>query len=263
MSFVFRGSRGDLESGLQNFMTARRNVVRSFVLSFSCCSVLYQAFLLSLSLVLVEESPMLLLKPELCLCLCLCLCISLLLSSQVFYQNLSIRAIDSKCWQWSTIFSLRFSCGLFQRNCEEILNLLQSFSRALKKKLPVQEGASFSGKEVTCTLNLVFSSVPAALLFFLQEFVFWACKGYLSIISGFLIMHTSLQWENRKIDMPFAHKERRNSSYVGLPHSLQCMCDWLTDSILTKVKFPCLRSGFSDRDSMAPVELWMQIQWHF
>jgi hypothetical protein len=26
MSFVFRGSRGDLESGLQNFMTARRNV---------------------------------------------------------------------------------------------------------------------------------------------------------------------------------------------------------------------------------------------
>jgi hypothetical protein len=263
MSFVFRGSRGDLESGLQNFMTARRNVVRSFVLSFSCCSVLYQAFLLSLSLVLVEESPMLLLKPELCLCLCLCLCISLLLSSQVFYQNLSIRAIDSKCWRWSTIFSLRFSCGLFQRNCEEILNLLQSFSRALKKKLPVQEGASFSGKEVTCTLNLVFSSVPAALLFFLQEFVFWACKGYLSIISGFLIMHTSLQWENRKIDMPFAHKERRNSSYVGLPHSLQCMCDWLTDSILTKVKFPCLRSGFSDRDSMAPVELWMQIQWHF
>jgi hypothetical protein len=97
MSFVFRGSRGDLESGLQNFMTARRNVVRSFVLSFSSCSVLYQAFLLSLSLVLVEESPMLLLKPELCLCLCLCLCISLLLSSQVFYQNLSIRAIDSKC----------------------------------------------------------------------------------------------------------------------------------------------------------------------
>ncbi len=136
MSFVFRGSRGDLESGLQNFMTARRTVVRSFVLSFSCCSILYQAFLWSLSLVLVEESPMLLLKPE--LCLCLCLCISLLLSSQVFYQNLPIRAIDSKCWRWSTIFCLRFSCGLFPRNCEEILNLLQSFSRALKKKLPLQ-----------------------------------------------------------------------------------------------------------------------------
>jgi hypothetical protein len=59
-------------------------------------------------------------------------------SSQVFYQNLPIRAIDSKCWRWSTIFSLRFSCGLFQRNCEEIVNLLQSFSRALKKKLPLQ-----------------------------------------------------------------------------------------------------------------------------
>jgi hypothetical protein len=76
MSFVFRGSRGDLESGLQNFMTARRSVVRSFVLFFSCCSILYQAFLLSLSLVLVEESPMLLLKPELCLCLCLCISLS-------------------------------------------------------------------------------------------------------------------------------------------------------------------------------------------
>ncbi len=135
MSFVFRGSRGDLESGLQNFMTARRTVVRSLVLSFSC-SILYQAFFLSLSLVLVEESPMLLLKPE--LCLCLYLCISLLLSSQVFYQNLPIRGIDSKCWRWLTIFSLRFSCGLFQRNFEEILNLLQSFSRALKKKLPLQ-----------------------------------------------------------------------------------------------------------------------------
>jgi hypothetical protein len=94
MSFVFRGSRGDLESGLQNFMTARRTVVRSSVLSFSCCSILHQAFLLSLSLVLVEESPMILLKPG--LCLCLYLCISLLLSSEVFYQNLSIRAINSK-----------------------------------------------------------------------------------------------------------------------------------------------------------------------
>jgi hypothetical protein len=80
MSFVFRGSRGDLESGLQNFMTARRSVVRSFVLSFSCCSILYQAFLLSLSLVLVEESPMLLLKPELSLCLCISLSWTLLKS---------------------------------------------------------------------------------------------------------------------------------------------------------------------------------------
>ncbi len=77
MSFVFRGSRGDLESGLQNFMTARRNVVRSFVLSFSCCSVLYQAFLLSLSLVLVEESPMLLWSLN---SVCVCVCVSVSLS---------------------------------------------------------------------------------------------------------------------------------------------------------------------------------------
>ncbi len=155
---------------------------------------------------------------------------------------------------------LRFVPEEFWRNPQLVTKLFKSF----------EEEAPASNKELhsleknwLAHLNLVFSSVPAALLFFLQEFVFWACKAYLSIISGFLIMHTSLQWENRKIDMPFAHKESWNSSYVGLPHSLQCVCDWLTDSILTKVKFSCLWSGFSDRDSMALVELWMQIQWHF